>query len=103
MHAGEVETSILLAAHPAYARDSWRTADHAAPHRRYLTTLGIDAYTTSGVIGYPSRANADKGQAVLGHLGQAAGDLIALLTKSRSAAAPQWRLPSADAPVRRHA
>jgi creatinine amidohydrolase len=81
MHAGELETSILLAAHPVYLRDGWHTSDHAASDRRYLTTLGIDAYTTSGVIGYPSRASADKGQAVLDHLGQAAGNLIALLTK----------------------
>jgi creatinine amidohydrolase len=43
--------------------------------------MGMNAYTTSGVIGYPSRATADKGQAVLDHLGQAAGNLIALLTK----------------------
>jgi creatinine amidohydrolase len=28
MHAGELETSILLAAHPAYVRDGWQTADH---------------------------------------------------------------------------
>jgi creatinine amidohydrolase len=81
MHAGELETSILLAAHPAYVRDGWQTSDHAAPDRRYLTTVGVDAYTTSGVIGYPSRASADKGQAVLNHLGEAAGSLIALLTK----------------------
>jgi creatinine amidohydrolase len=81
MHAGELETSILLAAHPAYVRDGWQTRDHAAPDRRYLTTVGIGAYTTSGVIGYPSRASADKGHAVLNHLGEAAGSLIALLTK----------------------
>jgi creatinine amidohydrolase len=81
MHAGELETSLLLASHPAYVRDGWHTADHAASDRRYLPTLGIDAYTTSGVIGCPSEANADKGHAVLSHLGQAAGNLIALLTK----------------------
>ncbi len=81
MHAGELETSILLAAHPAYVRDGWHTSDQASSDRRYLTTLGINAYTTSGVIGYPSRATADKGRAVLDHLGQAAGNLIALLAK----------------------
>jgi creatinine amidohydrolase len=81
MHAGELETSILLAAHPVYLRDGWQTSDHTAPDRRYLTTVGIDAYTTTGVIGYPSQATADKGHAVLRHLGQAAGNLITLLTK----------------------
>ena len=81
MHAGELETSLLLAAHPAYVRDGTHTADHAAPNRRYLSTLGIDAYATGGVIGWPSRADADKGQAAIDHLGQAAGNFIALLIK----------------------
>jgi creatinine amidohydrolase len=80
MHAGELETSILLAAHPTYVREGWQTIDHTASDRRYLTTLGISAYTETGVIGYPSRANADKGYLVLSHLGQAAGKLITLLT-----------------------
>jgi creatinine amidohydrolase len=80
MHAGELETSILPATHPAYVRDGWHTSDHAAPDRRYLTTLGMNASTTSGVIGYPSRATAEKGHLVLNHLGQAAGTLITLLT-----------------------
>jgi creatinine amidohydrolase len=80
MHAGELETSVLLAAHPAYLRDGWQSSDHTASDRRYLTTLGMRAYTTSGVIGYPSRASAEKGRMVLNHLGQAAGKLITLLT-----------------------
>jgi creatinine amidohydrolase len=80
MHAGELETSVLLAAHSSYVRDGWQGHDHIAPDRRYLTTVGIDAYTTSGVIGYPSRASAAKGHAVLNHLGQAAHALITLLT-----------------------
>jgi creatinine amidohydrolase len=80
MHAGELETSILLAAHPVYVRDGGQSSDHTASDRRYLTTLGISAYTTCGVIDYPSRANADKGHLVLNHLGQAAGKLITLLT-----------------------
>jgi creatinine amidohydrolase len=44
------------------------------------TTVGMSAYTTSGVIGYPLRANAEKVHMVLNHLGQAAGKLITLLT-----------------------
>jgi creatinine amidohydrolase len=80
MHAGELETSVLLAAHSSYVRDGWQGHDHIASDRRYLTTVGIGAYTTSGVIGYPSRATAAKGHAVLDHLGQAAHALITLLT-----------------------
>jgi creatinine amidohydrolase len=80
MHAGELETSVLLAAHSSYVRDGWQGHGHIASDRRYLTTLGIGAYTGSGVIGYPSRATAAKGRAVLDHLGQAAYALITLLT-----------------------
>ncbi len=83
MHAGELETSILLAAQPAYVRDGWQTVDHVVTDRRHLTTLGMQAYTTTGVIGYPSRATADKGHAVLAYLGQAARTLIGVLTDYR--------------------
>ncbi|MEW1861222.1 creatininase family protein [Streptomyces sp. NPDC088194] len=55
MHAGEIETSILLHAEP----------DHAAPDRPFLLTHGMRAYTDTGVIGYPSHATAAKGKAVL--------------------------------------
>lgn len=81
MHAGELETSILLAVHPGHVRDGWQSADHSAPDRRHLTTVGMSAYTDSGVVGYPSRASAEKGRAVLDHLGRAAGELITLLVE----------------------
>ena len=51
IQAWELETSILLAAHPAYLRDGWQSSDHIASDRRYLTTLGMSAYTTSGSSG----------------------------------------------------
>lgn len=81
VHAGELETSILLATHPSYVHDGWRTADHIASDRRHITTVGISAYTDSGVIGYRSRGSAEKGRAVIEHLGKAAGDLITLLVE----------------------
>jgi creatinine amidohydrolase len=81
MHAGELETSILLATHPRHVRDGWRTADHSATDRRHLTTVGMSAYTDGGLIGYPSRASAEKGRAVIAHLGKAAADLITLLVE----------------------
>ena len=79
MHAGELETSIMLTAYPNYLRDGWASTDHTASDRRYLTTLGIEAYTPTGVIGYPSRATEDKGKMVLDHLGRNAGTLIKLI------------------------
>lgn len=80
MHAGELETSILLEAYPEYLRDGWARADHTPDDRRYLTTLGIAAYTDSGVIGYPSRATATKGRKTLDHLGRNAETLLNILT-----------------------
>lgn len=80
MHAGELETSILLAAYPEYLRDGWNSADHKATDRRHLTTLGIGAYTSSGVIGYPSAATQSKGQKALDHLGRSAKTILDILT-----------------------
>jgi creatinine amidohydrolase len=82
MHAGELETSVLLAAYPDYVRGGWDTTDRNAPDRRYLTTLGISAYTRTGVIGQPSQATKEKGLGALSHLGAAAGTLIGLLAST---------------------
>jgi creatinine amidohydrolase len=79
MHAGELETSILLGAYPAYVREGWKSTDHSAPDRRHLTTLGISAYSDTGVVGQPSQATKEKGLGALNHLGAAAGTLIGLL------------------------
>jgi creatinine amidohydrolase len=79
MHAGELETSILLAAYPDYLREGWDRADHTATDRRHLTTVGMHAYPYSGVIGYPSHATGDKGRLILDHLGSAAGTIIDLV------------------------
>jgi creatinine amidohydrolase len=79
MHAGELETSILLHALPEVVRPGYPDADHEAPDRPHLLTLGLRAYTSTGVIGRPSLATAEKGKAVLGHLvAAAAGHLHAL-------------------------
>jgi creatinine amidohydrolase len=65
MHAGELETSILLHALPAVVRPGYDAADHEANDRQRLLTLGMRAYTTNGVIGRPSLATEDKGKALL--------------------------------------
>lgn len=61
MHAGEIETSILLHRHPELVRPGYETSDFEADDRRQLLTLGMSAYTKSGVIGRPSRASAEEG------------------------------------------
>jgi creatinine amidohydrolase len=68
MHAGELETSILLHAHPHLVRPHFERADHLADDRRHLLSRGLQAYTESGVIGRPSLASARKGQELLASL-----------------------------------
>jgi creatinine amidohydrolase len=68
MHGGEIETSLLLHAHPELVRDGYETADWIADDRRYLLVKGMTAYTSSGVIGRPSLSSAEKGKAVLASL-----------------------------------
>jgi creatinine amidohydrolase len=77
MHAGELETSIVLHACPELVRDGWQHADWAADDRRDLLTTGMRAYTPSGVIGKPSEASAEKGKAALDSL---TGSFARLLT-----------------------
>jgi len=79
MHAGELETSILLHAHPHLVRPGYETGDHLAGDRRHLLTLGMAAYTESGIIGRPSLATAGKGKRVIDSLvASFAGHLAAL-------------------------
>ncbi|OLF12409.1 creatinine amidohydrolase [Actinophytocola xinjiangensis] len=62
MHAGELETSIMLHAHPELVRADHAEHDHLADDRGRFLTLGLRAYTESGVIGRPSLASAGKGR-----------------------------------------
>ena len=79
MHAGEIETSILLYAHPELVKNGYETADWVADNRRHLLVKGIPAYTKSGIIGRPSLASADKGKAVLASLVQSFADVLDVL------------------------
>ncbi|MFI9486968.1 creatininase family protein [Promicromonospora sp. NPDC052451] len=78
MHAGELETSILMHAFPDSVGETYTKNDHDAPSRNHLTTLGMKAYTTSGVIGMPSLATAAKGEAVIDALVDLFADCISL-------------------------
>ncbi len=68
MHAGELETSILLHAHPHLVRPGFERADRLADDRRHLLSRGLHAYTESGVVGRPSLATARKGRDLLASL-----------------------------------
>ncbi|TQK50868.1 creatinine amidohydrolase [Streptomyces sp. SLBN-118] len=80
MHAGEVETSILLHAHPELVRPGYETSDFLADDRKHLLTLGMKALTDSGVIGRPSMASADKGKDLLASLVESFGEYLSLLS-----------------------
>ncbi|WP_377273431.1 creatininase family protein [Peterkaempfera sp. SMS 1(5)a] len=81
MHAGEVETSMLLHAHPDMVRPGYETSDCLADDRDHLLTLGMRAYTESGVIGRPSLASAGKGAELLAGLVETFGKYLPLLTR----------------------
>ncbi|ODA69419.1 Creatinine amidohydrolase [Streptomyces sp. AVP053U2] len=80
MHAGEIETSVLLHTRPELLRPGYETSDHVADDRRRLLTLGMSAYTDSGVIGRPSLGSAEKGREILVSLVDSFGAYFSMLT-----------------------
>jgi creatinine amidohydrolase len=79
MHAGEIETSILLHAHPELVKDGYEAADWVVDDRRHLLVKGLAGYTKSGVMGRPSLASADKGKAVLTSLVSSFAEVLCVL------------------------
>ncbi|MGW0140873.1 creatininase family protein [Streptomyces calvus] len=84
MHAGEIETSVLLHTHPELLRAGYETSDHVADDRRHLLTAGMSAYTDSGVIGRPSLGSPEKGKELLTSLTESFGAYVSLLTSTDS-------------------
>ncbi|REE64784.1 creatinine amidohydrolase [Streptomyces sp. 3212.3] len=84
MHAGEIETSILLHCHPELVRPGYESTDFIADDRRHLLTLGMSAYTESGVIGRPSLASADKGKQLLAALTDSFGAYFSLVASDEA-------------------
>ncbi len=82
MHAGELETSILLHVQPELVRDGYQTTDWLADDRRHLLTTGISGYTQNGVIGRPSLASAEKGKAALASLATSFASVLEILRRS---------------------
>lgn len=82
MHAGEIETSLLLHLCPELVRDGYVDADHVA-ERPDLLVLGMQGYTSTGVIGRPSLATAAKGKAVLESLTDSFACALAVLRSGR--------------------
>ena len=82
MHAGELETSILLHACPELVRDGYHQADSLADDRRHLLTTGMGNYTHSGVIGRPSLASAEKGKAAVASLVDSFASVLDILRRA---------------------
>ncbi|WP_067704515.1 creatininase family protein [Nocardia jejuensis] len=81
MHAGELETSILLHTAPELLRDGYRTADWRADDRPFLLMSGMQEYTDSGVIGFPSLGTAEKGARALESLAESFKEHLRRLTR----------------------
>lgn len=81
MHAGELETSILLHTNPELVRDGYQAADWVTGDRRHLLTTGMGEYTRSGVIGRPSLASAEKGKALLASLVDSFASVLEILLR----------------------
>ena len=75
MHAGELETSILLAVAPHVLRPGYETSDWIADDRPALLTYGMSEYTKSGVIGRPSLGTREKGEKALASLVDSFGNV----------------------------
>lgn len=70
LHAGEFETSVMLALRPELVRsrrqDRTEPAGEAIPLRQAdLTTFGVGCFSPSGAVGKPSQASAERGEQIL--------------------------------------
>jgi creatinine amidohydrolase len=83
MHAGELEASLLRAFTPSLIQDGYRNDDHVANERSMLLTTGMLEYTPSGVIGRPSLARPEKGEALVHSLVAQASEVIAVLEQAK--------------------
>ncbi|MFD9062315.1 creatininase family protein [Kitasatospora purpeofusca] len=79
MHAGEIETSLLMYQWPELVGAGHATADHVA-ERPHLLVLGLQASTASGVVGRPSLGTPQKGEAVLRALTTGFAETLRVLT-----------------------
>ncbi|MBD1371887.1 creatininase family protein [Hazenella sp. IB182357] len=65
MHAGEGEASILLSLLQEGTIKTDHYQDVDSPRRDLFQVLGIKPYSKTGAIGFPTRASAEKGKALL--------------------------------------
>ncbi|MEK7623526.1 MAG: creatininase family protein [Patescibacteria group bacterium] len=78
VHAGEIESSILLSVRPDLVNLE-RAWDETKAERPLMHVLGMDGYTKNGVLGRPSLATADKGKTILKSLANQANSELQTL------------------------
>lgn len=88
MHAGELEVSVLRYVAPELLRPRVVESDHHAADRKLLLLHGMAAYSTSGMIGTPSHASADKGRLLLDSLTASFKEHLDALTTTWSRGRP---------------
>ena len=93
IHAGAIETSLMLALHPADVRmdKAQQFASTAQNRAQNFATLGnghsaklawqMQDYNLQGAVGHAATATAEKGQALLGNVGQALAALLVEIDK----------------------
>jgi creatinine amidohydrolase len=92
MHAGELETSLLLHASPELVGERYAERDWIAPTwRTHLLVTGMRGYTPSGVIGRPSLATPAKGKALLDSLVASFAEHLEALAQGNGAVPPPGR------------
>ena len=80
MHAGEGETSLIKHIAPETIKESG-IVDVDSPNRPLFEVHGIKQYSHTGVIGFPTRATAEKGKEILETLIGESEKLIKLFTE----------------------
>ncbi|GAA2731512.1 creatininase family protein [Actinocorallia aurantiaca] len=82
MHAGKLETSLLLHAYPDLVDPITSADDTVIEDRYHMLTTGLAHHTITGVVDRRSLASADKGKAVLESLTNSFAALLGLLSAS---------------------
>ncbi|MDQ3701437.1 MAG: creatininase family protein [Chloroflexota bacterium] len=85
MHAGELETALLLDGRPELVGPRYAERDWVAPARTHLLVSGMRAYTPSGVVGRPSLATPEKGRAYFESLIASFAEHLQLLSPGNGA------------------
>ncbi|MBI5380561.1 MAG: GNAT family N-acetyltransferase [Opitutae bacterium] len=96
LHAAELETSLMLAIAPEWVRgpvaDAVAQTDTIPLTQKELTTFGVGHLNPHGVVGWPSGASREKGEALIASIRQR---LVPVLQDRITRLRAQWRYAGA--------